>query len=142
MPTPTESFLDTKMRRLASEPTERNRFAVYTALLNAELVVPLTPEAKIEAGYLPMAHDLACETSDETGEGRVFVVFGDDFGLVRWRVNGGRRARIKGALLFPILADAGCVMLRINPKSGVGGMLYGHEVQTIAEAALRRSVLS
>ena len=138
MPT-TESPVRRMMRRLAHEPTERNRFALYTALLNARLLVPLLPghEAIDE---LPTTESLARgpDVAQASSGQPTFVVFCDDVDLVRWRPGGGPRTHVLGTLLFPLLAESGCTSLHINPKSRVGGMLYGHEVTTIAEAATRR----
>ncbi len=142
MSTTTDSRLERTMRALAKQTTQRNRFAVYSALLSARLVVPLVDGAEVPAGHLPKVTDLATNLPSEAGEEGVFVVFGEDTDLVRWRDGGGPRTRIAGTLLFPLLAEAGCVGLKINPASKVGGALYGHEVESIAEAAMRRAAQS
>ncbi len=132
------SRVDKAMRRLAESQTERNRFAVYSALLSSRLVVPLVP-GTLQPGDgpfqgVPTPSQLATDNARDGAH----VVFTDDFGLPRWREGGGPRARLDGVLLFPLLAELGCKALLINPKGRVGGMLYGHEVSSIAEAALRR----
>ncbi len=128
------SHIERTMRRLSKDPSQRNRFAVYGALLSAQLVVPLKENAT-QRDSLPVFGDLAIDESMD-GQGAQ-VVFTDDTQLPRWRQGGGPRARVAGKLLFPLLAAGGCRALLINPKGHVGGMLYGHEVQSIAEAALR-----
>ena len=129
-----ESHIERTMRRLAQDRTQRNRFAVYGALLSAELIVPVTSREAAD-GSLPRFGDLA--TDDSMDGQAAHVVFTDDTGLPRWRQGGGPRARVAGRLLFPLLAAGGCQALLINPKGRVGGMLYGHEVASIAEAATR-----
>ncbi|MCO4763552.1 MAG: SseB family protein [Myxococcales bacterium] len=129
----TAAHLEQLMRTLATDATQSNRFALYRALMAAELVVPLLPGNPERPGGLPLADDLAQEEGS-TAAAPLFAVFTDDVGLSRWRDGGGPRARVYGYLLFPLLAEAKCAALKINPKGHVGGLLYGHEVETIAGA--------
>ena len=118
------------MKTLARKRDEPSRKAMYRALLNAELFIPLVAEG---GGSLETRF-----AQDEPLHGRpVYVVFTSLKTLRGWHEEGAEHTTLKGDELFTLLAQSDIGSCLINPEHNIRGELYRHEVQMLAEAVTR-----
>lgn len=120
--------------RAASEvrdlPT-RNR--LYHGLVRARFVVPLTTPAPTPG----IGSELALRPAGELQGEPVVALFTDWEALVRFDPCGLPVAVLPGLDVFPVLASRRVASVLINPLGGLGGELYRHEIETIAEGCRR-----
>ena len=115
------------MTTLARRRDEASRKAMYMALLQATLYVPVEPD--------PNAPEQTRLAEDEPLHGRpVYAVFTSMVALSKWRPQSAAHTTMKGTELFPVLAGSDVGSCLINPKGEVRGEVYRHEVEMLAAA--------
>lgn len=120
------------MRAVARSAAVAERQALYAALVNATLLVPLDPETLSQA---PEAQQPL--VVDELEGQPVIAVFSDAQSLRSWRHAGHPWAGVHGADFFSHAERAGVGAVRINPGGKVGGEIYRNEVEAITEGVRR-----
>lgn len=116
------------MRAVARSAEVPARQALYAALANAELVVPIDPET---LDGPPDQH--APLVLEDFEGGPVFAVFSDVDALRGWRHEGHPWAGVHGVDFFAHAQRAGVTSVRVNPDGEIGGELYRNEVAAIVE---------
>lgn len=110
----------------------RNR--LYHGLVRARFIVPLVePLASAQSGGASLSLRAAGELHGEP----VSALFTDWETCARWDPRGLPLTVMAGLDVFPLLASRRFVSVLINPTGAVGGELYRHEVETIAEGCRR-----
>ena len=116
------------MRQLAKRSDMNLRKQVYFQLILTDLFIPLVgPDAAQATSWL---------TDGDLGGRATYEVFSNLQELEKRHPERGH-TRIRGGAVFMELSSAGAGSVRINPGGAVGGELYGHEIQMLAEAAPR-----
>ncbi len=113
------------MKQLARVRDHNARQQVYRALLVAELLLIVGPDAEVP-------HQV-----EELSGYPVYAVFSDYTSLRLWQPLGHSYRRVSGHVLFPELLPQKIGSLLINPKGTIGGELYRNEVAGLAAAASR-----
>jgi hypothetical protein len=128
---PQNPDLVTAMRQVAKGFDEAVRRAMYTELLNATLLVPITGEHDDDAEGSEAFFDF--ETHAGTGR-PTLGAFTDWASLRLWEPRGHEYWPIHGSELFEMALERNPVSLRINPEGDIGGELYAHEVEMLVRA--------
>jgi hypothetical protein len=134
---PENPSLIAAMRKVAKGFDEAIRRAMYTELLNATLLVPISSNrdehAEIESTFVDF------ETHTPTGR-PTLGAFTDWDSLRLWEPRGHAYRPIHGSVLFELAMERNPVSMRINPNGDIGGELYAHEVEMLVRAvqAFRR----
>jgi len=120
-----------RLMRLLSEKRDWDtRRALYTALLNATMLVPIDPES-----------DLADEPIevDKLGKFPVIAAFTDIASLRLWQPRGAAYRSLAVSDVVPRAVARRVGSLLINPKGLVGGELYINELESLDGALKRRA---
>lgn len=120
------------MRAVARSGDVPTRQALYAALVNATLLIPVDP-GSLDA---PPEQQQPL-VLDEVGGRPVYAAFSDAGSLRSWRHAGHPWAGVDGAEFFAHAERAGVGAVRINPGGKVGGELYPNEVEAITEGVRR-----
>jgi len=131
-PPPDNPRLVEAMRATARAADVPSRQALYAALANGQLVVPIDP-----ATLTGPADAHAPLTVGEFEGGPVLAVFSDVHSLRRWRHAGHPWAGVHGVDFFGHAERVGATTVRVNPDGAVGGELYQNEVSAIVEGIRR-----
>ena len=118
------------MKKLARVRDERSRKALYSALLRANLYIPIQAVG-----------DDATETAflqAEPLQGQpVYVAFTSAQAIGTWRPGHLQHTQMSGMDLFPLLDSCKAASLLINPGGDMRGELYRNEIATLSEAVPR-----
>lgn len=120
------------MRTLSVRRDWDARRALYAALLDATLLVPVDPEA--------VTSDEPLEV-ERLGTFPVFASFTDIDALRMWNPRGLPFRATPVAELVPRALALGAGSLLINPRGLVGGELYRNELESLGDALKRRTSL-
>jgi hypothetical protein len=131
-PPPQNPRLVEAMREVARSAEVPVRQALYAALANGQLVVPIDSES-----LKGPAEEHAPLQVDSFEGGPVLAVFTDVDALRRWRHVGHPWAGVHGVDFFAHAHRVGATAVRVNPEGEVGGELYGNEVEAIVEGIRR-----
>ncbi|HLT38691.1 MAG TPA: SseB family protein, partial [Enhygromyxa sp.] len=124
---PENPALIAAMRRVAKGWDQAIRRAMYTEMLNATFLVPITEgDAEGSDAFV----DLETHTSGRPTLG----AFTDWASLRLWEPRGCAYWPIHGSSLFEMAMDRKPVTMRINPDGDIGGELYAHEVEMLVRA--------
>lgn len=124
---PQNPALVTAMRRVAKGWDEAIRRAMYTEMLNATFLVPITEgDAEGSEAFV----DFETHASGRPTLG----AFTDWASLRLWAPRGCSYWPIHGSVLFEMAMERKPVTLRINPDGDIGGELYAHEVEMLVRA--------
>jgi hypothetical protein len=124
---PENPALIAAMRRVAKDRDEAVRRAMYTELLNATFLVPITEgDAEGSEAFF----DFETHTSGRPTLG----AFTDWTSLRLWEPRGFAYWPIHGSALFEMATEREPVTMRINPEGDIGGELYAHEVEMLVRA--------
>ena len=120
-----------RLMRLLSEKRDWDtRRALYTALLNATMLVPIDPDA--------VTVDEPLEV-DRLGKFPVIAAFTDIGSLRLWRPRGAPYRATPMHELVPRAVTRRVGSLLINPRGNVGGELYINELESLDGALKRRA---
>ena len=118
-----------RLMRLLSEKRDWDtRRALYTALLNATMLVPIDPDAGDEALEV-----------DKLGKFPVIAAFTDMASLRLWQPRGVSYLSLAVSELVPRAVERRVGSLLINPRGLVGGELYINELESLDGALKRRA---
>lgn len=129
-PPPSNPDLLTAIRDAAERQDEVTRKALYAAIVNAQLLVPIDPATD----QLPAAEQRPRPFDDDGGELSTWGAFSDWDALRQWQPGGHAFGAVHGAEFLAHVHDQGRCSVRINPDGLVGGELYPAEVQMMVEA--------
>lgn len=119
-----------RLMRLLSEKRDWDtRRALYTALLNSTMLVPVDPDAGADE---PME-------VDRLGKFPVIAAFTDMSSLRLWQPRGAHYRSQAVADLVPRAVARRVGSLLINPRGMVGGELYLNELESLDGALKRRA---
>ncbi|MFO7563864.1 MAG: SseB family protein [Enhygromyxa sp.] len=124
---PENPVLIAAMRKVAKDRDEAVRRAMYTEMLNATFLVPITEG---EAEGAEAFFDFETHASGRPTLG----VFTDWASLRLWEPRGFAYWPVHGSSLFEMAMEREPVTMRINPEGDVGGELYAHEVEMLVRA--------
>ena len=119
------------IRKVAKARDEPTRHAMYTALLNATLLVPIDPDpdkADLEGSEAFM------DFETHAGGRPTLGAFTDWASLRLWQPRGHGYWPIHGSELFEMAVERDPISFRVNPDGDVGGELYRHEVDMLVRA--------
>lgn len=139
-PPPANPGLVAAMRAAAERQDDATRKALYAAIANAQLLVPIAPSTQ--------RLDAADQQPRSFGADRdglpSWGAFTDWDALRQWAPGGHPFGAVHGAEFLAHVHDRGRCTVRINPDGVVGGELYPAEVQMMVEAVRRfyRSAMS
>lgn len=117
------------MRALSVRRDWDARRALYSALLDATMLVPIDPEV--------LTHDEPIEV-DRLGKFPVIAAFTDIESLRMWQPRGAPYRAMAIRDLVPPAVARRVGSLLINPKGVVGGELYINELESLNDALKRR----
>lgn len=137
---PTNPGLLKAMRAAASQQDEVTRQALYAAIANASLLVPIDP-ATVDADPAEQQPHSFAEPHEELP---AWGAFSDWDALRHWRPDGHAFGAVQGAEFLAHVHDKGRCHVQINPGGVVGGQLYPAEVEMMVDAvrAFYRRTLS
>jgi len=120
-----------RLMRLLSEKRDWDtRRALYTALLNATMLVPTDPDAGVVDEPMEV---------DKLGKFPVIAAFTDIASLRLWQPRGATYRSLAVADLVPRAVTRRVGSLLINPRGMVGGELYINELESLDGALKRRN---
>lgn len=120
------------MRTVARAADVASRQALYAALANGQLVVPID---RATLGGAPEDH-APLQVADFEG-GPVLAIFSDVDALRRWRHAGHPWACVHGVDFFNHAHRVEATTVQVNPDGEIGGELYRNEVDAIVEGIRR-----
>lgn len=131
---PTNPDLLATMRALADKGgrTAEARQAMYNEMVNTRFLLPFDPAAGPQADP-----EDAIERVEERNGRPVFAAFTDFESLRMWRPLHTDYMASHGSVLFEWLCEEKAAALLINPGGLVGGELFGHELEMLAEGVRR-----
>lgn len=119
-----------KLARPGYDPSDRH--AMYNAMANATFLLPIDPDAGDEVD----AED-AWLVVERQGDRPVYAAFTDFESLRTWRPLERDYLPVHGSEFFELLEQRRAAILRVNPDGDVGGELYAHELESLAEGVRR-----
>lgn len=137
---PTNPTLLEAIRAAAERQDEPTRKALYAAIANAQLLVPIDPDTVARGA----AEQRPRSFGDDGGGLASWGAFSDWDALRQWAPGGHAFGAVHGADFLSHVHDQGRCCVRINPDGVVGGELYPAEVKMMVEAVRRfyRSAMS
>lgn len=125
---PDNEDLVESMRAVAQTRSAEARHRMYTALVNATLLVPIDPDAEDDASDGEEFYVI-----DILDGHPVFLAFSDWPSLRRWSPRGFSYMPMHGSEFFELAIERDLGSVQINPRGEVGGELYRHEIEMLVE---------
>lgn len=121
------------MRKVATpQRQEADRHAMYNAMVNATFLVLL--DAGVDAATDP---EDALRAIGQLSGRPVFAVFTDFASLRLFDPLEREYLPLHGSELFELLMEIKAASVQVNPQGNVGGELYAHEIEALAEGVRR-----
>lgn len=118
------------IRAAARTQDEPTRKALYAALVNATLLVPIDPATL----HADAAEQRPRSFGTDPGGFAMWAAFSDWDAIRQWQPDGHAFGPVHGAEFFAHVHDLGRCGVRINPDGVVGGELYPDEVAMMVAA--------